>query len=77
MDDRGIAVLSYLEQRLACDCECLAEPIDACQPGVFGLRAVGVRYKRYHPLDFVCFLHVEVVVADLGLFRCNMLLEDL
>ena len=77
MDDRGIAVLSYLEQRLTCDCECLAEPVDACQPGVFGLRIVGVRYERHHPLDFVCLLHVEVVVADLGLFRRDTLLEDL
>ena len=77
MDDRGIAILSYLEQRLACDCECLAELVDACQPGVFGLRVVGVRYERYHPLDFVCFLHVEVVVADLGLLHRDTLLEDL
>ena len=30
MDDACIAVLSDLEQRLACDCECLAEPVDAC-----------------------------------------------
>ena len=77
MDDRGFAVLSYLEQRLACDCEYLAEPIDACHPGLFDLRAVGVRYERHHPLNFVCLLHVEVVVADLGLARRDMLLEDL
>ena len=77
MDDRGIVVLSYLEQCLACDCECLAETIDACQPGVVDLRAVGVRYERYYPLALVCLLHIEVVVADLGLFRRDTLLEDL
>ena len=77
MEDGSIAVLSYLEQRLACDCECLAKPVDACQPGVVGLRVVGVRHERHHPFDLVCLLHVEVVVADLGLFRCDTLLEDL
>ena len=77
MDDRGIAILSHLQQYLACDCEYLAEPVDACQPGVFCLRIIGVRYERDHPLDFVCLLHVEVVVTDLGLFRRDTLLEDL
>ena len=77
MDDGGITILSHLKQRLACDCECLAEPVDACQPGVFSLRGVGVQYERDHPLDFVCLLHVEVVVTDLGLFRRDTLLEDL
>ena len=77
MDDRCVAILSYLEQRLACDCECLAETVDACQPDLFDLRGVGVRHERDHPLDFVCLLHVEVVVTDLGLLRRDALLEDL
>ena len=52
---------------------------DTCivHPGLFDLRAVEVRYEYQHPLALVCLLHVEVVVADLGLLHSDMLLEDL